>query len=137
MKISFLLLAFLPITWTTNYSTNESNFQKRSKPFVKFVSLKDLIFNKGKYQGQIIQTQGYFIERFEERAIYYGNKILKFRNPKKAVWIYFSAKSKRSLNFDSLSTKFITIKGIVDTTRKGHLDAYSCSLFNADIISFR
>lgn len=137
MKISFIIIALLSIAWTTSYSLNEPNIQKRKKHLVKNVSLEDLVVNKAKYHGQIIQTQGYFFERFEERAVYSDNKITNNRNPKAAVWIQFSANAKRRFNFDSLSTKYITIRGIVDTTKKGHVGAYPCSLFNADLIDFK
>jgi len=99
------------------------------------IAMKELIKNKGKYQGKLVKTRGCFLERFEERALYYNCTIE--RNTKETIWIVFSSNAKRKFNFDSLSSRQIIIQGTLDTTKKGHCSAYPCSLFNADIIEIK
>jgi hypothetical protein len=136
MKALLIIIAFLSATWTRKINYNDQNLRQPKRQVVRKISLQELILHKGKYHGHLVETQGFFHERFEERAIYYKDKP-NDKNPSNALWIYFSAKSRRTLNLNSLQNKYVTLVGVVDTSKRGHVDAYPCSLFNASVTSFR
>jgi hypothetical protein len=74
------------------------------------------------YQGKYIETTGRFFQAFEEFAIYTRKPFL---GERKGFWL----ENEADLPYDSVffakaDGTEVTIKGIVDTTRKGHSGAY-------------
>lgn len=69
-----------------------------------------------------IETTGTFRQAFEEFAIYTDTNIM---GESGSFWL--DTNSDLQINtkaFDSMNDKKITIKGMVDTTNKGHLNSY-------------
>ncbi|MBS1511877.1 MAG: hypothetical protein JST86_13605 [Bacteroidetes bacterium] len=86
------------------------------------VDINDLINNYKSYHGQIIETTGRFYQGFEEFAIY-GRK--PFFKQRKGFWLEEDLNLKDdSAFFEKINGQMITIKGVVDTTQKGHLGMY-------------
>jgi hypothetical protein len=86
------------------------------------ISIENLAKNYKIYQGKYIETTGQFFQAFEEFAIYTPKP---FFGVRKGFWL----ESDMDLAYDSLffakaNGSKVTIKGIVDTTRKGHLSMY-------------
>lgn len=86
------------------------------------INIEDLSKDYKIYQGKYIETTGQFFQAFEEFAIYTPKP---FFGERKGFWL----ESDMDLAYDSLffakvNGSQVTIKGIVDTTRKGHLSMY-------------
>jgi hypothetical protein len=86
------------------------------------IDIEDLIDNYKSYQGKYIETTGQFYQAFEEFAIY-GRK--PFFGQRKGFWL----EEDMNLNhdpvfFEKINGQKVRIKGIVDTTQKGHLSMY-------------
>lgn len=91
------------------------------------ISISDLAKNYKLYQGQCIETTGRFCQAFEEFAIYTDNSI--FTSDAEGFWLG----TNRQLNidnasFDKMNGKRVTIKGRIDTTKKGHLASYLATI---------
>lgn len=91
------------------------------------LTISELADNYKKYQGQYIETTGKFHVAFEEFAIY-GDKNL-ISGEAKAFWL----DTDEDLNidyssFDKMNSKRVTIKGLIDTTDKGHLSSYLATI---------
>ena len=91
------------------------------------ISISELADNYKNYQGQYIETTGKFYQGFEEFAIYTDKNL--FTGTSKQFWLG----TNRDLNidnisFDKMNGKRITIKGIIDTTSKGHLSSYLATI---------
>ena len=91
------------------------------------ISISELADNYKKYHGRYIETTGKFYQGFEEFAIYTDRNIL--TGESKQFWLG----TDKDLNidnasFDKMNGKLVTIKGIVDTTSKGHLSSYLATI---------
>ena len=90
------------------------------------ISISDLAKNYKSYQGLYIETKGQFYQGFEEFAIYTPKP---FFGERKGFWL----ESDMALSYDSLffanaNGRKVTIKGVVDTTSKGHLSMYLATI---------
>jgi hypothetical protein len=90
------------------------------------LDIETLVSNYKLYQGKYIETTGQFYQAFEEFAIY-GSK--PFFGERKGFWL----ESDMALPYDSLffaeaNGNRIRIKGIVDTSSKGHLSSYLATI---------
>lgn len=93
----------------------------------KKISISNLAVNYKKYQGQYIETTGEFCQAFEEFAIYTDKNLI--NRKAKGFWL----RSSKYLNidnsvFEKMNGKRVTIKGIIDTTSKGHLGYYLATI---------
>ena len=91
------------------------------------ISISELAENYKNYQGQYIETAGKFRQGFEEFAIY-SDKSLS-NGEAQGFWL----DTDKDLNldnssFDKMNGKRVTIKGIIDTTHKGHLSSYLATI---------
>ena len=91
------------------------------------VSISDLAKNYKSYQGQYVETTGRFYQGFERFAIYTSKNI--FTGEADGFWLIIDT----DLNIDKASLKkmygkTVTIKGKIDTTEKGHLNAYLATI---------
>jgi hypothetical protein len=91
------------------------------------ISISKLADNYKKYQGQFIETTGRFYQAFEEFAIYTDKNLV--TGEAKGFWL---GTDKDLIidnsSFDKMNGKRVTIKGLVDTTRKGHLNSYLATI---------
>ena len=90
------------------------------------IDIKTLADDYKTYQGKYIETTGQFYQAFEEFAIYAPKPLF---GERKGFWL----ESDRALEYDSLffakvNGKKVTIKGILDTTSKGHLSMYLATI---------
>jgi hypothetical protein len=91
------------------------------------ISISDLAKNYKLYQGQYIETTGRFCEAFEEFAVYTNNNIL--TGEAEGFWLGTDRQLKiDNALFDKMNGKPVTIKGKIDTTRKGHLASYLATI---------
>ena len=91
------------------------------------ISISELADNYKKYQGQYIETTGKFYQGFEEFAIYTEKNLL--TGESQQFWLG----TDKDLNidnpsFDKMNGKSVTIKGIIDTTDRGHLNSYLATI---------
>lgn len=95
------------------------------------LSFKDLYTSK-EVDGKTVSLAGFFSYNFEDIALYPNRSNL----DQKGVWLVFDDKL---LQNDSLLTKLngkmVTVIGVIDLSKKGHLSSYFCTLF--DIICIR
>ena len=91
------------------------------------ISINDLAKDYKLYQGQYIETSGRFIASFENFSIMTESDSSKkwiqrfWLDPDKNLKI-----GKRSM--DKMNGKTIKIKGMIDTTRRGHLSLYLATI---------
>lgn len=90
------------------------------------ISISDLAKNYKSYQGLYVETTGQFYQAFEEFAIYTPKPLF---GERKGFWL----ESDMALAYDSLffanaNGREVTIKGIMDTMRKGHLSMYLATI---------
>jgi hypothetical protein len=91
------------------------------------ITISKLADDYKSYQGQYVETSGIFYWGFEEFAINTDKNLL--TGETKQFWLG----TDRGLNIDNASLdkmngKRITIKGIIDTTKKGHLNSYLATI---------
>jgi hypothetical protein len=134
MTIQNFILAFislsltLPLISCTRPSSNTFSIPSLDTTIkATKISISDLAKNYKSYQGQYIETSGYFYQAFEEFAIYTDKNIL--TDEAGGFWLG----TDRELNidnasFDKMNGKQVTIKGRVDTTQKGHLSLYLATI---------
>jgi hypothetical protein len=91
------------------------------------ISISELADNYKNYQGQYIETTGKFYQGFEEFAIYTDKSLL--TGESKQFWLGTDRDLKiDNTSFDKMNGKRITIKGVIDTTSKGHLSSYLATI---------
>ena len=91
------------------------------------ISISELADNYKKYQGQYIETTGKFYQGFEEFAIYTDKSLL--TGESKQFWLGIDKELNiDNASFDKMNGKRVTIKGIIDTTDKGHLSSYLATI---------
>lgn len=91
------------------------------------IPISDLLKNYKSFQGQYIETAGYFYQAFEEFAIY------RDKHPSSAKLNGFWLDTDEELtidraSFEKMNGKQITIRGRIDTTNKGHLSSYLATI---------
>jgi len=87
----------------------------------------ELADNYKAYQGQYIETTGQFNQAFEEFAIYTNYTFSS--DKRKGFWLDTDRELKiANADFEKMNGKTITIKGIIDTTSKGHLGQYLATI---------
>ena len=91
------------------------------------ISISELADNYKKYHGRYIETTGKFYQGFEEFAIYTDKNIL--TGESKQFWLGTDKDLHiDNASFNKMNGKLVTIKGIVDTTSKGHLSSYLATI---------
>ena len=91
------------------------------------ISISKLANSYKNYQGRYIETSGTFYAAFEEFAIYAPNNL--FTGESKGFWLSTGKDLNIDLaSFEKMNGERITIKGIVDTTDKGHLGSYLATI---------
>jgi hypothetical protein len=90
------------------------------------ISIKNLTKNYKSYQGIYIETEGIFYDEFENVSICInrGRDI-------KCFWLRFNDSLLKDFSLlMKSSTKRVTLKGVVDTSSKGHLSSYLATIKN-------
>ncbi|GAO41768.1 hypothetical protein [Flavihumibacter petaseus] len=91
------------------------------------VSISELAENYRAFQGRYVETTGKFHQAFEEFAIYTDNRL-----PNGALEGFWLGTDKDlsidNSYLDRMNGKRVTIKGLVDTTHKGHLSSYLATI---------
>ena len=91
------------------------------------ISISELADNYKNYQGQYVETTGKFYQGFEEFAIYTDKSLL--TGESKQFWLGTDKDLNiDNISFDKMNGKRITIKGVIDTTSKGHLSSYLATI---------
>lgn len=91
------------------------------------VPVTELADSYKKYQGQHIEITGEFYCGFEQFAIYVGKDLL--TNRSHGFWLDLDKDLDIDYGlFEKMSGKPITVKGMIDTTEKGHLGAYLATI---------
>ena len=117
LLISFgLMFGFTSCKTAPKMKLSISRLDSIIKP--RKVSINDLARNYKSYHGQYVETTGLFYAAFEQFAIYAGKEI--WSNKASGFWLDIN----NELNIDDaaidkMNETNITIKGLVDTTRKG------------------
>lgn len=134
MRLQNFILAFLTISLTltfisckTSPTTTFSVTGLDTTTKATKISISDLAKNYKSYQGQYIETTGYFYQAFEEFAVYTTKSPL--FGQADGFWLG----TNQELNIDHTSFekmigKQVTIKGRIDTTQKGHLSSYLATI---------
>jgi hypothetical protein len=125
-----LIFCSLTLGFTSCKSSPQLKFQYSDLDSIlkpKEISLHQLSKNYRLYQGQYIETEGRFYEGFEKFAIYPEKYI--FSNAPKGFWLMLDSGfvSDRKY-FTKMNGRRIRIKGIIDTTDKGHLGLYYATI---------
>lgn len=95
----------------------------------KRISISELVINYKSYHGRYIETTGKFYYAFEEFAIY-TNKNL-FSNEARGFWLDLNPDLNiNDTSFEKMDGKLIRVRGVIDTTRKGHLNSYLATISN-------
>lgn len=118
---SIILLTYLLVSCDSEQRRSSSNSA------VMKVSLNYLVSNYKSLQGQRIETEGIVYWEFENVAICTKRKL--FSNERNCFWLDFN----RSLQIDDsvmqwASGETFTLRGIIDTSSKGHLGYYLATL---------
>lgn len=93
------------------------------------ISIDDLAKNYQQYHGQYIETEGIFYNAFEDVAVYTGKNF--WTGERKGFWVDTDPNLNiDSKSFESMDGKRVRIKGIIDTTSKGHLSYYVATIRN-------
>ncbi len=91
------------------------------------ISISELSGNYKKYQGKYIETTGRFHQAFEEFAIYTNKNLL--TGASKGFWLHTDSDLHiDDTSFDKMNGKRVTIKGLIDTSGKGHLGYYLATI---------
>lgn len=91
------------------------------------ISISELADNYKNYQGKYIETTGKFYQGFEEFAIYTDKSLL--TGESKQFWLGTDKDLNiDNISFDKMNGKRITIKGVINTTSKGHLSSYLATI---------
>lgn len=90
------------------------------------VDIEDLVDDYKSYQGQYIETSGQFFQAFEQFSISAHKPLFGYR---KSFWL----DNDMSLSYDQsffkkINGEIVTIKGVMDTTSKGHLSMYLATI---------
>jgi hypothetical protein len=119
LNVIFTLTAFMfSCTTTKVYSPTLAELQAKT---LSTIPLKELLQNKVKYQGQIIETEGELIYGFEDFSLHYydefqiGDKTIRQQN-----FSGLGLELHHDLHFDqtylkNLNDKLIRVKGVFDT----------------------
>lgn len=92
----------------------------------KIISLRDLVKNYNSLDGQVIQTEGIVYFEFENMAIYADKEY-----DSKCFWLDLN--NDLPINdslLQTISGQKLVIKGTVDNSSKGHLNAYVATIRN-------
>jgi hypothetical protein len=90
------------------------------------IDIEDLVNDYKSYQGKYIETTGQFFEAFEQFSISAHKPLI---GPRKSFWLDNDINLSYDQNFfKKINRKTITIKGIMDTTSKGHLSMYLATI---------
>ncbi len=99
------------------------------------VKFSDLIYNKSEYHGKLIETEGYFQFGFERLRIVYDTVPFSYAKNQDPILHYSHlwtepGSSDLYKKLDSLNGKFVIVKGLYDTSRYGHNEAYFAEITN-------
>ena len=126
---SLLLLAFV---WSIPPGIAEPAATAEERDFKK-VSLVQLIANPEKYDGQYVTVRGvaYFDSKYYINAIYLTRNDKRGANSPSAVFLYFAPSIRQA---DHLNDQFVFVRGKFQANAKGHLQAFSSSLVDVDLV---
>ncbi len=102
-----------------------------------FLPLKfsDLIHNKAKYHGTLVETQGYCRFGFERSRLRFDTVSFSWDRDSdylsyySDIWLEFGP-SVSYKTLDSLNEKFVIVKGLYDTSKHGHIGAYFAEIID-------
>ena len=90
------------------------------------VDIEELVGNYKSYQGKYIETTGQFFQAFEQFSVSAHKPLFGSR---KSFWL----DNDMNLSYDEsffqkINGKTVTVKGVMDTTSKGHLSMYLATI---------
>jgi len=95
-----------------------------SKPeSAEIVSFFDLIANKNKYDGKLVQLGGFLSFTFEDNSVYYNEIDYSHQFTQNAIWIDTGAANE--LEFSKYDKKYGYVVGVFSAKECGHLCLYS------------
>jgi len=134
--IRLYIFLFLGISCSTQRSVTPSLAFYQKQP-VKFVPLRTLLLERGKYNGQIIETDGYLSFGFENSALYYDSSFsfkdstLLVRMYDDALWIDLHPRYAYYYEWpEDLKGKYVKVRGVLDSSGHGHMGMYTAELHN-------
>jgi hypothetical protein len=128
---TLIILACLPLitaaTSCQNPATKFSIISVDTTTKADFISFENLAQNSKNYHGKYIDTKGLFGQSFEHFGL--CPDTLQLSKHPGCFWLDLNPDLK--LNHDDLrrmNGKVIRLKGLVDTTRKGHVNSYLATI---------
>lgn len=129
VRISILLIMTFTIAFGSCNSKSKfrhsiSSIDSTIKPIK--VDIEKLVDDYKSYQGKYIETTGQFFQAFEQFSISARKPLFGSR---KSFWLDNDMNLSYDENFfQKINGKTVTIKGIMDTTSRGHLSMYLATI---------
>lgn len=97
---------------------------------VTTLSLVNLIATPEKYDGKTVRVFGYLRLDFEGRAIYLHKEDHFNSLYKNGLWVNFRKGALKDEEMRALNGHHVMLEGTFDSTRNGHMDLWSGTIFN-------
>lgn len=97
-------------------------------PYIKGVSLINLIATPDKFQGKVVRIFGYLSLDFEGRAIYLHEEDYDRHLYKNGLWVSFKEGALTDEKMKELDGKYVLIEGTFDAEKQGHMGLWSGSV---------
>ncbi len=127
---NLILIISLTFILPSCKTANETKFSitkidTLNKPIV--ISIDDLTKNYKKLHGQFVETSGRYYLSDENFSI--STDIDTLTGKVKRFWLHVDHRLKmKSKSFDKMNGMKIKVKGIVDTTQRGHMKLYLATI---------
>lgn len=130
--IIFLIIGFQACLTSHNSQIHTTRCDEKS--FIK-VKYSDLIHYKANYHKKYVEVGGYFKYGFEmfkiqfDTATFSWDKNSDYKSYYSNIWIEFGS-SNLYKGLDTLKGKHVLVKGLYDTSKYGHNEAYFAEILD-------
>jgi len=134
MKLVLFILFAIGLSACASNNAQKSMVVYSDTGFNK-VKYSDLIYNKSEYHGKLIETEGYFQFGFEKFRIIYDTVPFSWTKDSDPLLHYSDIWTELDSpdlykRLDSLNRKYVRVRGLYDTSRHGHNEAYFAEITN-------
>jgi hypothetical protein len=131
IRISILIIIIFAVAFSFSCCSSKpkprhsiSCIDSTNKPIK--VDIENLVDDYKSYQGKYIETTGQFFQAFEQFSISAHKPLFGSR---KSFWLDNDLNLSYDQSFfQKINGKTVTIKGVMDTTSKGHLSMYLATI---------
>jgi hypothetical protein len=98
-------------------------------------SLVQILANRDKYDGKVVQVEGFLHVRFEDKAIYLSKESADYGMTRNGFWVTFDKKAvpyEGEVGPKQFDKKYVLIEGRFNKKSRGHLGLFQGAIENVD-----